>query len=107
MYSIWDYLLYLKQNKIFTNRQIKFLSHIAIYTNQLEVYKIIVYPDPNKKNGRKYGVNPDLKIITPNESNIIFPKLKKELEGSEIGFKIFIYYPKTEKLLCYEGEPLP
>ena len=105
MISVWDYLKYLKQNRIFTNKQIKYLSHITIYVNQLKVYKIIVFKDWNKKNGQKYGITSD-QIITPNESDIMFPQLKKELEGSEKGYKMFMYYPKTEKLLCYDGEPL-
>ena len=104
--SAWEYIKILKKHHVFTNKQVKFLSHLCIYTHELNVYKVIVFADPNKKNGKRYGVNEMITIHDKNNNpkNISFPKLKKELIGSEVGNKIFMYYPKTEVLNCYEGE---
>lgn len=104
--SIWDYIKELKKRYICHHKQIKYLSHVCIYTHELNVYKVIVFADPNKKNGKRYGVNELIAIHDKNNNpkNITFPKLKKELIGSEVGNKIFMYYPKTEVLNCYEGE---
>ena len=105
VYGIWDYIRELKDKyKIFTNKQKKFLSHIAIYTKDLEVYKVIIWKDPRKKNGKRVGVVDDIKIYEKGKNNeIIYPKLKKELEGSN-DYKIFIYDTKMDTVNCYEGE---
>ena len=107
--SIWDYLHYLKfKKRVWTNKQEKFLSHIAIYTNELNTYKIALFADPSKKNGKRYGVNNMITIYTHqyNPKNIIFPKLKKDLDGSEVGTKIFMYTFRTADLIVVEGEQL-
>jgi ABC-type molybdate transport system substrate-binding protein len=103
--GIWQYIKELKDTyKIFTNKQKKFLSHIAIYTKDLEVYKVIIWKDPRKKNGRRVGVVDDIKIYEKGKNKeLLFPKLKKELEGSE-GYKIFMYDTKMDTVNCYEGE---
>ena len=122
--GIWDYIRELKDKyKIFTNKQKKFLSHIAIYTKDLEVYKVIIWKDKRKKNGKRVGVVDDIKIYEKGKNKahggtfgsgsfgssettgheIIYPKLKKELEGSD-GYKIFIYDTKMDTVNCYEGE---
>jgi len=103
--GIWEFIRELKDKyKIFTNKQKKFLSHIAIYTNDLEVYKVILWKDPRKKNGKRVGVVDDIKIYEKGKNNeIIYPKLKKELEGSN-DYKIFIYDTKMDTVKCYEGE---
>ena len=112
--GIWEYIKELKDTyKIFTNKQKKFLSHIAIYTKDLEVYKVIIWKDPRKKNGKRVGVVDDIKIYEKGKNKahgaettgheIIYPKLKKELEGSE-GYKIFMYDTKMDTVNCYEGE---
>lgn len=105
--GIWEYIRDLRRKyKLYHNKQVKFLSHICIYTHKLTVYKVIIWADPNKKNGYRRGVTEMIKIYDKNnnEKGIPFPKLKKELDGSEIGNKVFIYYPKTEVLNCFEGE---
>ena len=105
MTSIWEYILELRQKHVYRNNQIKFLSHLAIYTNNLEVYKVVVFADQNKKNGKRYGVNEMIKIHTPETNkNITYPVLKKEIDGSEKGRKIFIYYFGSNSLNCYDGE---
>ena len=107
--SIWDYLHYLKFDKrVWLNKQEKFLSHIAIYTNELNVYKVILFADPNKLNGKRVGVNKMITIYTHdyNPKNIIYPKLKNELDGSEKGTKIFMYTFRTADLSCFDGEQL-
>ena len=104
--SAWEYIKILKKHHVFTNKQVKFLSHLCIYTHELNVYKVIVFANPNRKNGHRYGVN-DMVVIHDkinNPKNIPFPKLKNELKGSEVGNKIFMYYPRTEVLNCFEGE---
>ena len=103
--GIWEFIKELKDTyKIFTNKQKKFLSHIAIYTKDLEVYKVIIWKDPRKKNGKRVGVVDDIKIYEKGKNKeIIYPKLKKELEGSE-GYKIFMYDTKMDTVNCYEGE---
>lgn len=104
--SVWDYLLELRQKKVYTNKQKKFLSHIAIYTNNLQVYKVIVFADPSKKNGKRYGVNQMITIHTPehNDKNISFPLLKNELAGSEDGLKLFIHNFRMDDMNVYKGE---
>ena len=106
MIGIWDYVKELKKCHVFTNKQIKFLSHICIYVHELNVYKVIVFADTNKKNGKRYGVNEMITIHDKNKNpkNISFPKLKNELIGSEVGNKIFMYCPRTEVMNCFEGE---
>ena len=106
--SVFDYLTHLRQKRVYSNKQMKFLSHIVIYTNNLKVYKVIVFADTNKKNGRRYGVNEPIVIYTKNmnSKNIDFPQLKNELAGSEKDTKMFIYYFKTAEMNVYDGENL-
>ena len=98
--GIWDYLLKLRQNHVYRNNQIKFLSHIAIYTDNLKVYKVAVFANSNKKNGKRYGVNEMVKIVEVPDH----VELKNEIPGSEIGTKIFIYNFKKDEVLCFGGE---
>ena len=123
--SIWSYIKELNDKKIFTNKQRKFLSHISIYTHDLNVYKVIVNADMKKKNGRRVGVDYSMliyekgkdtllkykdgmikeeKIFKVRGETLTFPLLKKELEGSEKGSKIFIYDVKKDDMNVYDGE---
>ena len=123
--SIWSYIKELNDKKIFTNKQRKFLSHISIYTHDLNVYKVIVNADMKKKNGRRVGVDYSMliyekgkdtllkykdglikeeKIFKVRGETLTFPLLKKELEGSEKGSKIFIYDVKKDDMKVYDGE---
>ena len=123
--SVWSYRKDLKDKKIFTNKQRKFLSHISIYTHDLNVYKVILNADMKKKNGRRVGVDYSMliyekgkdtllkykdgmikeeKIFKVRGETLTFPLLKKELEGSEKGSKIFIYDVKKDDVNVYEGE---
>ena len=123
--SVWSYIKELNDKKIFTNKQRKFLSHISIYTQDLNVYKVIVNADMKKKNGRRVGVDYSMliyekgkdtllkykdglikeeKIFKVRGETLTFPLLKKELEGSEKGSKIFIYDVKKDEVNVYDGE---
>lgn len=123
--SVWSYIKELKDKKIFTNKQRKFLSHISIYTHDLNVYKVIVNADMKKKNGKRVGVDYSMliyekgkdtlmkykdglikeeKIFKVRGETLTFPLLKKELEGSEKGNKIFIYDVKKDEMNVYDGE---
>ena len=123
--SVWSYIKELKDKKIFTNKQRKFLSHISIYTHDLNVYKVIVNADIKKKNGKRVGVDYSMliyekgkdtlmkykdglikeeKIFKVRGETLTFPLLKKELEGSEKGNKIFIYDVKKDEMNVYDGE---
>ena len=123
--SIWSYIKELNDKKIFTNKQRKFLSHISIYTHDLNVYKVIVNADMKKKNGKRVGVDYSMliyekgkdtllkykdglikeeKIFKVRGETLTFPLLKKELEGSEKGSKIFIYDVKKDEVNVYDGE---
>ena len=123
--SIWSYIKELNDKKIFTNKQRKFLSHISIYTHDLNVYKVIVNADMKKKNGKRVGVDYSMliyekgkdtllkykdglikeeKIFKVRGETLTFPLLKKELEGSEKGSKIFIYDVKKDDMNVYDGE---
>ena len=123
--SVWSYIKELNDKKIFTNKQRKFLSHISIYTHDLNVYKVIVNADMKKKNGRRVGVDYSMliyekgkdtllkykdglikeeKIFKVRGETLTFPLLKKELEGSEKGSKIFIYDVKKDDMNVYDGE---
>ena len=122
---VWSYIKELKDKKIFTNKQRKFLSHISIYTHDLNVYKVIVNADMKKKNGKRVGVDYSMliyekgkdtlmkykdglikeeKIFKVRGETLTFPLLKKELEGSEKGNKIFIYDVKKDEMNVYDGE---
>ena len=123
--SVWSYIRELNDKKIFTNKQRKFLSHISIYTHDLNVYKVIVNADMKKKNGKRVGVDYSMliyekgkdtllkykdglikeeKIFKVRGETLTFPLLKKELEGSEKGSKIFIYDVKKDEVNVYDGE---
>ena len=123
--SVWSYIKELNDKKIFTNKQRKFLSHISIYTHDLNVYKVIVNADMKKKNGRRVGVDYSMliyekgkdtllkykdglikeeKIFKVRGETLTFPLLKKELDGSEKGSKIFIYDVKKDDMKVYDGE---
>ena len=123
--SVWSYIKELNDKKIFTNKQRKFLSHISIYTHDLNVYKVIVNADMKKKNGKRVGVDYSMliyekgkdtllkykdglikeeKIFKVRGETLTFPLLKKELEGSEKGSKIFIYDVKKDEVNVYDGE---
>lgn len=123
--SIWSYIKELNDKKIFTNKQRKFLSHISIYTHDLNVYKVIVNADMKKKNGKRVGVDYSMliyekgkdtllkykdglikeeKIFKVRGETLTFPLLKKEVEGSEKGSKIFIYDVKKDDMNVYDGE---
>lgn len=123
--SVWSYIKELNDKKIFTNKQRKFLSHISIYTHDLNVYKVIVNADMKKKNGRRVGVDYSMliyekgkdtllkykdgfikeeKIFKVRGETLTFPLLKKEVEGSEKGSKIFIYDVKKDEVNVYDGE---
>ena len=123
--SIWSYIKELNDKKIFTNKQRKFLSHISIYTHDLNVYKVIVNADMKKKNGKRVGVDYSMliyekgkdtllkykdglikeeKIFKVRGETLTFPLLKKELEGREKGSKIFIYDVKKDDMNVYDGE---
>ena len=123
--SIWSYIKELNDKKIFTNKQRKFLSHISIYTHDLNVYKVIVNADMKKKNGKRVGIDYSMliyekgkdtllkykdglikeeKIFKVRGETLTFPLLKKELEGREKGSKIFIYDVKKDDMNVYDGE---
>ena len=123
--SVWSYIKELNDKKIFTNKQRKFLSHISIYTHDLNVYKVIVNADMKKKNGRRVGVDYSMLIYEKGKDTLLkykdemikeekifklrgekltFPLLKKELDGSEKGSKIFIYDVKKDDMKVYDGE---
>ena len=69
------------------------------------MYKVAVFANPNRKNGKKCGVNEMIKIHTPeNNKNISFPILTKEIDGSDNGRKIFIWYFRELDIKCYDGE---
>ena len=123
--SVWSYIKELNDKKIFTNKQRKFLSHISIYTHDLNVYKVIVNADMKKKNGKRVGVDYSMLIYEKGKDTLLkykdgmikeekifkvrgetlsFPLLKKEVEGSEKGSKIFIYDVKKDEVNVYDGE---
>ena len=123
--SVWSYIKELNDKKIFTNKQRKFLSHISIYTHDLNVYKVIVNADMKKMNGKRVGVDYSMliyekgkdtllkykdgmikeeKIFKVRGETLTFPLLKKEVEGSEKGSKIFIYDVKKDDMNVYDGE---
>ena len=123
--SVWSYIKELNEKKIFTNKQRKFLSHISIYTLDLNVYKVIVNADMKKKNGKRVGIDYSMLIYEKGKDTLLkykdgmikeekifkvrgetlsFPLLKKEVEGSEKGSKIFIYDVKKDEVNVYDGE---
>jgi hypothetical protein len=118
MLSVWEYIRELKDKyKVFTNKQRKYLSHICIYTHELQVYKVVVWADPNKdprmsnrkaKYRKRIGDIPSIAVYNKhgNAKNISLPKLKKELDGSDVGYKMFMYNIKMDTVKCYEGEGL-
>ena len=105
--GIWEYLFELRQKGIYKPKQRRVLTQIAIYTNELKVYKVAVFADERKKNKwNKFKVKEICKTYTPthNDKNITFPLLKHELKGSESGYKMFIYNFDKDDITCFEGE---
>ena len=105
--NVWQYLFEIKSKGVFKNKQRRVLSHVAIYTEGLKVYKVVVFADTFKKHKwQKYGVSDEATIITPtnNPKNISFPTLTNSLKGSEIGRKLFIYSFSNDDIKCFDGE---
>ena len=69
--SVWSYIKELNDKKIFTNKQRKFLSHISIYTHDLNVYKVIVNADMKKKNGKRVGVDYSMLIYEKGKDTLL------------------------------------
>ena len=56
--GIWEYLFELRQKGIYKPKQRRVLTQIAVYMNELKVYKVAVFADERKKNKwKKYNVN--------------------------------------------------
>ena len=106
MLSAWEYLTHLRQKHVYTNKQLRFLSHIIIYVNNLRVYKVAVFANPSRKNGKRYGVHDMVTVHTKdnNPQSIDFPQLKKELDGSDIDKKILMYDVVQNDIKVYDGE---
>ena len=105
--NVWQYLFEIKFKGVFKHKQRRVLSHVAIYTDRLKVYKVVIFADTFKKHKwQKYGVTDEATVVTPtnNPKNISFPTLSKSLEGSEIGRKLFIYSFKDDDIKCFDGE---
>ena len=105
--GIWEYLFELRQKGVYKPKQRRVLTQIAVYMNELKVYKVAIFADERKKNKwSKYNVKDLCKTYTPNnnDKNINFPLLKNELKGSEQGYKMFIYNFDKDDVNCYEGE---
>ena len=69
--SVWSYIKELNDKNIFTNKQRKFLSHISIYTLDLNVYKVIVNADMKKKNGKRVGVDYSMLIYEKGKDTLL------------------------------------
>ena len=104
--SVWDYIRELRMKGVYKNKQRKFLSHIAIYVHDLEVYKVAVFANTARKNGKRYGVTDAVVLHTKanNKHNITFPTLKKEIDYTDKGNMIFIYDLLKDDVLAYTGE---
>lgn len=105
--GIWEYLFELRQKGVYKPKQRRVLTQIAVYTNELKVYKVVVFADDRKKSKwSKYNVSDLCSTYTEtnNSKNISFPLLKNELKGSEIGHKMFIYNFDKDEIKCFDGE---
>ena len=98
--DIHTFVSNLKQARCFTQKQCVVIENLFIYFNDLKVYKVIVYtnPDMNKK-AKKLGFGSVYKTIIMDD----IPIYIKEYKCSKGKF-IAIYNPNTTECTICTGE---
>jgi len=98
--EVYNFIDKLRNDKVFTAKQLSHIETVYIYMNDLNVYKVIlaVYPSELKK-AKKCGLK---QIYTIFERD--FGKLKEPCPGTKSGRYLMLYKPYNQTISCYTGE---
>jgi len=105
--DIYDFIDKLRSNKYFTIKQLAHIETINIYTDNLNVYKVMlaVYPDELKK-ARKLGLKQQYIIYEEDFGKIKQPKFIETQTDLSQGKYLFIYKPYNRDVIVWDGENL-
>jgi len=98
--NIYTLLTKLRNDKVFTIKQLAYIENIYIYISNLKVYKLVlsIYPKEIKK-AKKLGLNSQYIII-----NKSFGKINEPLKNTSKGNYILIYSPNSQDITVWNGE---
>jgi len=98
--DIYDLITKLRNDKLFTIKQLSHVQSIGFYVSDLNVYKIVIAVYPNElKKAAKLGLMNQYNIFTK-----AFGKIKEPLEGTAKGRYILLYKPYNKEIIVSEGE---
>jgi len=98
--DIYDLITELRNNKLFTIKQLSHVQSIGFYVSDLNVYKIVIAVYPNElKKAAKLGLKNQYNFFTKD-----FGKIKEPLEGTAKGRYILLYKPYNKEIIVSEGE---
>ena len=104
MITLSEFIINLKQSKVFTIKQASVIDFISIYVNDSKVYKVIVAVNPQlMKKAKRLGFKGQYKTIFFDDVVIDMSELKDKRNK---GRCIIMYYPndKNNDISVYEGE---
>ncbi|KAI5534652.1 hypothetical protein TVAGG3_0400470, partial [Trichomonas vaginalis G3] len=62
--DVFGYLIELKQNKVYTHKQYKYIDRIVLYTNNGKCYRIAVFAEPKYfHKAKKVGITEMVKVL--------------------------------------------
>jgi len=101
--DIYDLIAKLRNDKLFTIKQLSHIQSIGFYISDLNVYKIVLVVYPNElKKAAKVGLKNQYTFF-----NRGFGKIKEPLEGTAKGRYILLYHPYNREIIVSEGEEGP
>jgi len=96
----YDFINKLRNDKLFTIKQLSYIEQIVLYISNLNVYKIIIYVYPTElKKARKIGLKDPIIV---HEGN--FGTIKEPLPNTKSGKFMLIYKPYNQDITVWEGE---
>ena len=104
MITLSEFIINLKQSKVYTIKQAAVIDFISIYVNESKVYKVIVAVNPQlMKKAKRLGFEGQYKTIFFDDVAIDMSELKNKRNN---GRCIIMYYPndKNNDISVYEGE---
>ncbi|KAI5509366.1 hypothetical protein TVAGG3_0703030 [Trichomonas vaginalis G3] len=97
--DVFGYLIELKQNKVYTHKQYKYINRIVLYTNNGKCYRIAVFAEPKYfHKAKKVGITGMVKVLEADKN------ITSKLTDITKGKFIIQYYVKTGVLSIFDGE---
>ncbi|KAI5499504.1 hypothetical protein TVAGG3_0844590, partial [Trichomonas vaginalis G3] len=97
--DVFGYLFELKQNKVYTHKQYKYIDRIVIYTNNGKCYRIAIFAEPKYfHKAKKVGITEMVKVLEADKN------ITTKLTDISKGKFIIQYYVKTGVITIYDGE---